>query len=43
MSVRGRDGGTFTETKPRINASYSFEELTARTVTCYSEREPKAR
>jgi hypothetical protein len=35
--------GTFGQTKWRVNASYSFEEITARTVTCLPERGPKTK
>ena len=35
--------GTFGQTKWRVNASYSFEEITVRTVTCLSERGPKTK
>ena len=32
--------GTFAQAKWRVNASYSFEEITARTVTCLPTRAP---
>jgi DNA polymerase III alpha subunit len=34
--------GTFGQTKWRVNASYSFKEITARTVTCLPERRANA-
>ena len=35
--------GTFGQTKWRVNASHSFKEITARTVTCLPERRANCR